>query len=157
MKLLSHAQGRYLAESLWGPYGTTAYRTNRRGAFYFSCSGHGGYVIDDRALTDDERKKLTGAGFSLEKCWGVRNINGDIVTVRHPYSEVQHPRKITYTMGREYVDRDIPVWVFEEDCDWAAVQVYTGIRSAGFSLPDGELTELALGSLSRWHPESVTS
>lgn len=156
MKLLSHAQARYLAESLWGPGGTTAYRTNRRGAFYFSCSGHGGYVIDDRALTDEERKQLISNGFGPDTCWGVRDKDNNIIKVRHPYSEVRNPRDVTYIPSRgEKYDTNIPIWIFEEDCDWAAVQVYTSIRSAGFSLPDEELTEMALGSLARWHAESV--
>lgn len=155
MTLLSHSQARYLAESLWGPGGTTAYRTNRRGAFYFSCSGHGGYVIDDRALTADEKRKLTDAGFTADQCWGVRAANGDIVTVRHPNSQVRYPHRVTYRYLRgEYQDNDIPVWIFEEDCDWAAVQVFTDIRSAGFSAPDSEMTQLAVGSLKRWNPEA---
>lgn len=155
MKLLSHSQARYIAESLWGPRGTTAYRTNRRGAFYFSCSGHGGYVIDDRTLTDQERAALLHAGFTPDSCWGVRNKDGDILKVRHPHSQVNH-RSITYQLGSgEYSDHNIPVWIFEEDCDWAAVQAFTAIRSEGFSLSEDELTKLARESLGRWNPQAV--
>jgi hypothetical protein len=142
---------------MWGPGGTTAHRTNRTGAFYFSCSGHGGYVIDDRALTDAERDQLTAAGFKADACWGVRGQDGSIVKVRHPHSEVQHPRKVTFYPGRgEYQDNAIPVWVFEEDCDWAAVYVFTGIRSPGaFSMGEAEMVTYARESLGRWHPEAA--
>ena len=156
--LLTHSQARSMAESMWGPGGTTAYRTNRTGAFYFSCSGHGGFVIDDRALTDDERERLTAAGFKADACWGVRAEDGRIVTVRSPYSQVARPRKVTYHPSRgETVDHAIPVWTFEEDCDWAAVCVFTGIRApSAFSFKDeAALVAYARESLGRWYPDAV--
>ena len=155
--LLTHSQARSMAESMWGPGGTTAYRTNRTGAFYFSCSGHGGFVVDDRALTDAERERLTAAGFRADACWGVRGQDGQIITVRHPHSEVQRPRKVTYRPSRgEYVDREIPVWTFEEDCDWALAYVLTGIRApSAFSMDEAELITYARESLARWHPEAL--
>jgi hypothetical protein len=154
---LTHSQARGLAESLWGTGGTTAYRTNRTGAFYFSCSGHGGFVIDDRTLTDQEREQLTTAGFIADKCWGIRRQDGSIVTVRHPHSQVPRPQKVTYRPGQgEYQDNNIPVWVLEEDCDWAAAYVFTGIRTPGaFAKPEAEMIAYARESLTRWHPKAA--
>lgn len=156
-QLLTHSQARSLAESIWGPRGTIAYRTNRTGAFYFSCSGHGGFVIDDRALTGQERKHLTDAGFAPDKCWGVRDAGGRVITVRHPHSEVRHPKKVTYRPGLgELVDRDIPVWTLEEDCEWAAAYALTAIRTPGrFSEPEAEIIAYARQSLGRWYPKAA--
>ena len=54
MKLLTYEQARQLAEEEWGRGGTDSHPTNRPGAYYFSCSAHGGFVIDTRTLTDTE-------------------------------------------------------------------------------------------------------
>jgi hypothetical protein len=155
--LLTHSQARSLAESLWGPRGTTAYRTNRTGAFYFSCSGHGGFVIDDRALTERERALLTESGFKADRCWGVRDASGRIVTIRHPDSQVTRPRKVTYRPGLgEHVDQGIPVWTLEEDCEWAAAYALTAIRTPGrFSAPEAEIIAYAKESLGRWYPKAA--
>lgn len=155
-RLLSGSQARSLAEALWGPRGTTAYRTNRSGAFHFSCSGHGGFVIDDRALTNQERAHLQAAGFKPDACWGVLDADGQIVTIRHPDSQALRPRPVSYRAGRgEVPSHDIPAWVFEEDCDWAAVPVFTGIHSPkAFIVSEAALVESAKGCLSRWNEDA---
>jgi hypothetical protein len=155
--LMTHSQARGIAESLWGPRGTAAYRTNRVGAFYFSCSGHGGFVIDDRALTQRERTLLTESGFKADRCWGVRDASGRVITIRHPDSQVTRPRKVTYRPGRgEYVDRGIPVWTLEEDCEWAAAYALTAIRTPGrFSATEAEIIAYAKESLGRWYPKAA--
>lgn len=157
-QLLTHSQARGLAESIWGPGGTTACRANRTGAFYFSCSGHGGFVIDDRALTGQERERLAAAGFTADSCWGVRDATGRIVTVRHRDSQVLRPRRVTYQPGRgERVDASIPVWIFEEDCDWAAVYVFTGIRTPGAwnGRTESQIIGAARECLARWYPQAA--
>jgi hypothetical protein len=155
--LLKRGQAKGMAESMWGSGGTTARQTNRAGAFYFSCSGHGGFVIDDLALSERERELLTEAGFSADQCWGVRAASGQIKTIRHPHSQVPRSRPVTYVPGLgEYPDHAIPVWTFEEDCDWAAVYGLTGIRTPGaFSATEEEMVAYALESLGRWHPEAA--
>jgi hypothetical protein len=155
--LLTHSQARGMAESMWGRGGTTAYRSNRTGAFYFSCAGHGGFVIDDRALNDPERDLLAEAGFTADRCWGARDATGRILTIRHPDSQAARPRNVTYRPGRgEYVDRAIPVWTFEEDVEWAAVYALTGIRTPkAFGLSEAEMITYARESLARWYPKAA--
>ena len=51
-------QARPIAELMWGRGGTNAMKTNRRGAYYFSCSSHGGYLVCAKDLTDAERRSL---------------------------------------------------------------------------------------------------
>jgi len=49
---------RRIAEAMWGTGGTNATKTNRRGAYYYSCSAHGGYVVSGDCLTEEEKAKL---------------------------------------------------------------------------------------------------
>lgn len=158
MKLLSYSQARGLAESMWGTGGTNDYRTNRDGAFYFSCSGHGGFVIDDGAFTEQERKNLAEAGFTADSCQGLRDAGGQVTAVSHPHAQ-SGPAAMTGQPGPgERADDDIRVWVFEEDCDWAAVYALTGIRTpeawAGRRTED-EVIAAALESLARWYPQAA--
>lgn len=152
--LLTYSQARGMAESMWGSGGTTAHHTNRTGAFYFSCSGHGGFVIDDRALAERERELLTEAGFTADRCRGVRDASGRIMAIRHPHSQVARPRQLTYRPGLgESVDGEIPVWTLEEDTEWAAAYALTGIRTPdAFRLTEDQLITYARESLARWHP-----
>lgn len=144
-KLLTHSQARYLAESVWGRGETVSHRTNRTGAFWFSCAGHGGFVIDDRALTREERERLAAAGLKADACWGVRGEDGQIITVRHPGSQVRNPRPVFCHPDRgEYQDRKILVWTLEQDCEWAAAYAFTGIRApSAFSLAEDGLMAIA--------------
>jgi hypothetical protein len=53
---------RNLAESKWGRphigFKTQRFKTNRKGAFYFDCSGGSGFIIDGRCLTQTERDAI---------------------------------------------------------------------------------------------------
>ncbi|MBO9428084.1 hypothetical protein [Sulfitobacter sp. R18_1] len=42
----------------WITFGTTRFNTNRRGAFWFECSNSKGFVIDARALTEEQRTNI---------------------------------------------------------------------------------------------------
>ena len=57
--MITHSQARSMAEANWGRGGTKSRRTNRTGAFYFSCSSHGGYIIDGRAMSEEARKAIS--------------------------------------------------------------------------------------------------
>jgi len=157
--LLTREQATGLAESLWGTGGTASDRTNRDGAFCFSCSAHGGFVIDDRALTGRERDLLTEAGFAAVACWGIRGADGGIIAVRHPRPQDQQQQRVIYQPRRgEYEDRNIPVWTFEEDAEQAAVYALTGIRpldTRGGQPADAEVVARATEILARWYPRAA--
>ena len=66
---------------------------------FWSCSGHGGYVVDVKLLTDDERKRLRTMFATLRPSVQDRiNAGGSLV------------------------------WYFEEDCEWAVLEACTSIR-----------------------------
>jgi CRISPR/Cas system CSM-associated protein Csm3 (group 7 of RAMP superfamily) len=143
--MIQSTQARSMAESLWGKGGTHAHRTNRQGAFYFSCSGHGGYIIDWKALTESERIEVNKY-LKPEECFVSKDSKGKIRRFHHPYKE----SKTTTHFGPF---EKVFVYVAEEDCDWAIIQKFTKIRRIG---DDEEVTsKCAEKTFNSYHnPES---
>lgn len=120
--MLRHNEARAIAEALWGSGGTHAYRTNRHGAFYFSCSGHGGYVIDVAAFTPDELTRVYSAINPGKGEQYHRFTYGKSNRFHHPY------KKRGTRFSTDAVETVGTFLVFEEDCDWSIVDHWTGIR-----------------------------
>lgn len=124
---------RRIAELEWGKGGTTAYRTNRRGAYYYSCSGHGGYVVDSRCLTAQERRRIDRYTRPLPLRLLVQRRNGAevVIGVNCVHFQSCGPyRQKSYRYGPSLgpVDwQDLPVYTFEEDCEWAILEKLTDI------------------------------
>jgi hypothetical protein len=119
-------------------------KTNRRGVFYFSCSGHGGFVIDADALSAAEQKALDQylphetADIFFDK------TSGKIRRCLSPYREKK--RTISYRMSWGRADKKI--YLAEEDCNWAIPVLFCGITTEGMT------PENALDSFKRWHEPS---
>jgi hypothetical protein len=125
---------RAIAEAMWGTGGTNAVRTNRKGAYYYSCSAHGGYVVSPNAFTDEE-KALVNQYTEPMKIQALvqHRTDGDYV-IAVSLSAIQRyvgkNRQFRYTphLGQvEWVD--IEFYAFEEDCDWAIVEKLTEIKT----------------------------
>lgn len=117
--MLNHSQARIIAEAMWGRGGTSSEPTNRTGAFYFSCSGHGGFVIDTRALTDEELVAISEHVDPEEASiysWRRRQI------LIHPY----RTRSVIVPLIAER--EDFKFILLEEDCAWGLAYICTGIR-----------------------------
>lgn len=105
--MLNHSQARQIAEAMWGRGGTNSRPTQRPGAFYFSCSGHGGFIIDAKAINpnpeypEPEEYRLYG-----NKLWWA----GRRTTLRTRHEPLY---------GKYYA--------FEEDCDWCLPVKFAGI------------------------------
>lgn len=124
----------HMAELLWGKGGTHSYKTSRRGAYYYSCSGHGGYVVDSRCLTAQERRKLDRYTVAQNLHLLVQHqAEGDfVIGVNCVNFQSMGPYR---TKSYRYIPRlgrvewvPLPVYVFEEDCDWAILEHLTPIR-----------------------------
>lgn len=117
--MLTHSEAKTIAEAAWGRGGTHSEPTTRQGAFCFSCSGHGGFVIDQRALTDEELLAISPY-VSFEDAtlytWGKRR------TLMQPY-RTKGAR--VSAMSRE---ETFKFFLLEEDCDWCLAYLFTGIR-----------------------------
>lgn len=118
--MLTHSEARGIAETLWGTGGTHATRTNTRGAFWFNCAGHGGLIVDARALDPTQRRAIDALGCFVEPFQARRYFNGTRCRFWHPY--IWNTRRYRYTHCET-----IDVYVFEEDCDWALAVEYAGI------------------------------
>ena len=130
---------RYCAEVLWGSGGTTAYRTNRVGTYYYSCSGHGGYVVLAEALTSEERQNID----QWEKAEKLRVV----VHEKQIYAVVYADLPRTYGKAREKFRCPTPnnietreVYFFEEDCAWSVLEHFTDVRLIGGETRDATHT-----------------
>jgi len=130
-----------LAGMMWGTVNAT-YRCNRRGASYYSCSGHGGYVVDSRALTAKERRKIDKYKLPLPLNLLVQHRNGgdDVVVgvgAMMFANCCRTQRGFRYSPSLGPIEwQEMPVYVFEEDCDWAILEHLTDIRDDGHIIKD---------------------
>ena len=125
--MITHSQARSMAEANWGRGGTSSRRTNRTGAFYFSCSSHGGYIIDGRAMSEEARKAISAYREPATTSEVIDPETGVIHAVFNPFSL----RRRTVKALRHWQQRDINIWAFEEDCDWCLPVIFAGITTGG--------------------------
>ena len=137
---------RHIAELMWGTGGTTAVRTNRRCVYYYSCSGHGGYVVDHRALTLEELEHIKPYHDSLVGPFDLyvflakdRDETVYVTAVSYvDFSCYAKPVYARYPRGMQPIGwAKHPVLLFEEDCNWSILETYTDIRTA-WTLSDPE-------------------
>lgn len=126
-------QARAIAEMMWGRGGTNTFRVNRNGAYYYSCAGHGGYLVTANALTEEEIEKVHPFGTReyinilvqdrMDGKWVVGVDNS-------PMSRgLPKTRRFTYDarLGSVSWERYY-IYVFEEDCAWSILEKFTDIR-----------------------------
>ena len=121
--LITSSHARSLAEAIWGVGGTHSHRMNRKGAFSFDCSSHGGLIIDGDALTEDERARLAKYSNPIKATLIVRD--GRPHAVHHEYKR----RGTNYLYTDELVEKEL--FVLEEDSEAALAFFLTGVRCVG--------------------------
>jgi len=124
---LTSSLARQTAEALWGRGGTKAYKTNRKGAYYFSCSGHGGFVISAEALSADEYNAISE--FVKPEILTVYVANDDdrVLLAFHPYRRNSGKLRGYGPNGYRVVEEKI--FLLEEDCNWALAVKFAGITT----------------------------
>jgi len=126
--------GRQIAEAMWGTGGTHAVKTNRKGAYYYSCSANGGYVVSLNALTEEEKSLLNQYTETMKIQALVQNrTDGDYI-IAVSLSGIQRyvgkNRRYRYTPHLGQVKWvDIEFYAFEEDCDWAILEKLTDVKT----------------------------
>jgi len=114
--MLTHSQARNAAEALWGRGGTQSIPTKTPGAFYFSCSSHGGFIIDGTVHPNlPEAKAVYGSAVTVP--------SGRIVKFRPPNSR----RTMSYRPPLQMLIDDYPIYYLEEDVDWCLAVIHLGI------------------------------
>lgn len=107
-----------------------SYKTNRKGAYYFSCSGHGGFIIDSQALSKEENeraKEIWINAFELRIVVGKSVVDWQDYVLYISYRD--STKKKLFFSG-EYVDlrfESYPYYEWEEDCAWALYNFVFGI------------------------------
>jgi len=153
---------RHIAKLSWGDV-NTSYRTNRHGAYYYSCSGHGGYVVDSRCLTKRERARIDKYTRPLPIRILVqhRDGQGDVVIGVDCREFISCGTKASFR-GKSYrycpslgpVEwQELPVYLFEEDCDWAILEKFTNIRSDGWGKDEAERKRIINRTFKNWIKE----
>lgn len=144
---LNHSRARAMAASLWGTV-NHSYRTNRSGCFYFSCSGHGGYVIDGNALTDEEYAAVTQY-IAPDIAKTVVKPGGDMRGMLNPFA--RGGSRTSRYLGDVVVDT--PIIVAEEDCAWAILEHLTAVAvtDKGLTCTPGERKEAAAHDFTRYY------
>lgn len=145
---LTSSQARNLAAKLWGDV-NSSYRVNRKGVYYFSCAGHGGYVVDPRALSPKEFEALKEVAFpGSANCWiwtWTEEWSGK--TKSRMRDDIPSPfgrRPSSVRVGSNAIKDEINVLFFEEDCAWASLEyICEDIRISGrvFDGSDAEYKE----------------
>jgi hypothetical protein len=133
MAFIGSSAARNMANTLWGKRGTKASRTNRNGVYYFSCSGHGGFIIDGRALSPQERDDIKKY-ITPEKTSVYMDTDGKVRRVRNPFTTRSRTVK-TYT---GWTKEEVEIFVAEEDADWCVPTLFANIQT------DGDCTSQAL-------------
>ena len=120
---------RNIAESCWGRGGTNQVKTNQKGAFYFSCSGHGGYVVKVDALTETERNEIEKYAETSYVNFLTNMDNGEVYGVDYgPIARYCTKRSYRHPMGARVEWRRYEFYMFEEDCEWVVLEKNTTIR-----------------------------
>lgn len=129
---ITSAIARSFAEQAWGCGGTAAYKTSRKGAYYFSCSGHGGYIVDSQALTAEERERIEKY-IKPQQC-EVWYQNGFVLGYRGP-DNFKTKKLVRVRDGAILEHKLYPFYVFEEDCAWSILEKFTDVRCPGSRSP----------------------
>lgn len=122
MIYLDNPTARNIAQSVWGAGGTQSLRTNRRGAFYFTCSAHGGFVIDAAAFTVSERALIDQ--YATAESATAYVCDEKVQTYMHPY------RKRSSRVSAGSTPIHTQFYLFEEDCAWCLPGKFAGIVTA---------------------------
>lgn len=143
---LTSALARATAEARWGRGGTTAYKTNRKGAYYFSCAGHGGFVISAKTLSPTEYKEISKYVTPEVMTVYVANEDNSVLLAFHPFRLKSGKLPYAGPMGHRVEKEE--VFLLEEDCAWSLAVVLAGIMTADMT------KDAAAKTFYNWYDES---
>jgi hypothetical protein len=142
---------RTLAEQAWGRGGTHSYKTTRKGIYYFSCSGHGGYVVDKKLLDSGELHFINKFVNSQKiRILGEYN-KGEKYVLDYVGPDSQKTKWRANPITRDYFQEEYEFYLFEEDCAWSILEKFTGIRSEGFKATAEERKQMIDQTFMNWY------
>jgi len=134
---------RRIAEALWGTGGTSSCKTNRKYVGYYSCSSHGGYVVDSKALTDKEKAQIeqyvkpTRLPLYVQYRRDGDYVFGIGLRSIQRYGNGKASFRYDPSLGPAEIV-DYPIYTFEEDCEWVVLEKFTDIRAGITNLSEEE-------------------
>lgn len=148
---------RRIAKARWSEINDSI-KTNRKYVYYYSCAGHGGYVLDPKALTDEEREEISGVEDGI-------STSSLLLFVQHRTDGTYILKTSTYYLskivGSQPIGRadlskgdaewiEYPVYLFEEDCAWSVLEYFTDVRLVDVNTPDDERIK---ETVENWYPQ----
>jgi hypothetical protein len=128
---LTSSLARQTAEARWGRGGTCSRKTNRKGAYYFSCSGHGGFVISAKALSPSEYDSIRKYVEPETLTVYVDNFDDRVLLAFHPFRRNAGKMSL-YTRGGYRIEKE-EIFLLEEDSDWSLAVKFAGIKTEGMT------------------------
>ena len=129
--LFNASYARNVAETLWGrsnlSFKTKRLATNRKGAFFFDCSGASGFIIDARCLTTKEQDDIEQ--YSAPD--GAHEYFDDANRLQlrtNPYTS-QYNRKPAHRPKSEWRIVPIEVYAFRTGLDACLPVIYANITT----------------------------
>lgn len=146
---LTSARARSMAECRWGRGGTRSYKTNTPHAYFFACSGHGGYVIDGACLSPEQRQTLNQFVEPEKVQTVIRGSHVDFM--QNPFSN--RTQRYRIRPGQQVVEH--PIYLFEEDSAWALLETLTDVRLTNAYKDEAAYTESRQKMFERWYGEKA--
>jgi hypothetical protein len=144
-----------IAHDMWGEVNSTEKTTSKK-ASWFSCAGHGGYVCNPKDFSAEICKKLREPNYILKllicEYGGIEYVCG---------VDYMHSKPKNFRVNGSYVFlewRKYPMYVFEEDCNWAILTHFSGIQLKGH-IDRGmkkEIAQLAYEIMEKYNPSYLT-
>ncbi len=145
---LTHAIARNIAENVWGRGGTHYSKCNLSGAYYFSCSSHGGYVVEKSFLLPSEIAEVEKY-IKPCKLWFLVQ-NGKILNVDYSsFSDSKRRRSFKVNPLLPFVWEELEIYLFEEDCAWAVLEAFTSFKTVSSNEKE-DRKKIAFETLNFW-------
>ena len=127
-----------LASMQWGG-DCSASKTTRRGFGYYSCAAHGGYLVDGRKVSAEEKEMLDKfASKSKVNVLVQHRPEGDVVIGEDTGWFGTSGRRKRHSYNPAYGEVEwveIPIYEGEEDEGWCVIEHITGVRHEGYIDP----------------------
>jgi len=116
---------RSIGRDMWGTVNSST-PTSQKRASWIDCAGHGGYVCDPKDFTEEELSIMGEPNYKLNIGIGVDSLGKEyVVAVDYPYGKSRNHR---ISVRYQFVEwRIYPMYVFEEDCNWAILTFAAGV------------------------------
>jgi hypothetical protein len=134
--LLNSSTARKIAEARWGVGGTTSYKSNRKGAYYFACAGHGGFVVSASALSKEEYATLSEYVETFSTDYYISNGTNKVLLAMHAFRTRSSSLRGVGSSGYRVEKEEF--FLFEEDCDWSLLVKFAGIMTGDMTKEKAE-------------------